>query len=98
MAVVSNNIIDKEQIGADVLLVAVTAVEIRAFFEAFDINPADARRYIGDKTDYDFAEVNGARTILVRSEMGAEGPAGSMLTDVEAVRLLDRFRDGELYD
>ena len=77
MTVLANDSKNKEQIGAEVLLVAVTSIEIRALFNAFNTSPSDARRYIGDKTYYDFAEVGGVRAVLVRSEMGNEGPAGS---------------------
>ena len=98
MTVLANDSKNKEQIGAEVLLVAVTSVEIKALFNAFNTSPSDARRYINDKAYYYFAEVGGVRVVLVRSEMGSEGPIGSMLTVDEAVRGLDRFRDGDLYD
>jgi hypothetical protein len=65
MTVVSNNSNHNGQLAADVLLVAVTAVEVKALMATFDKSPAEARRYIGDKTYYDFGEVGGAHTILV---------------------------------
>src|SRR5437762_3451165 len=62
---------------ADVLLVTVTAVETMAVRRVF---PVVQRHFIGNRTYYDLGEVGGVKVFLVRSEMGAGGQGGAMLT------------------
>lgn len=71
----------------DVLLVTVTDVEARTVYglvkQKFNREPQ--ARYIGPKTYYDLGTIGGARTFMVRSEMGASGPSGSLATVTEAI-------------
>jgi nucleoside phosphorylase len=75
---------------ADVLLVTVTIVETTAVLDvAKGWTGQDAQRvFEGDKTYYDLGIVGGAKTWLVRSEMGAGGPGGSYTTVFEGIRTL----------
>jgi len=71
----------------DVLLVTVTDVEARTVYglvkQKFNREPQ--ARYIGPKTYYDLGTIGGARTFMVRSEMGAGGASGSLATVTEAI-------------
>ncbi len=71
----------------DVLLVTVTDVEARTVYglvkQKFNREPQ--ARYKGPKTYYDLGTIGGARTFMVRSEMGAGGLSGSMATATEAI-------------
>ena len=82
---------------ADVLLVTVTEVEGRAVLAEFesqrskgfiqgDINPNQI--YVSNKTYFDLGTIKGAKIFMVRSEMGAGGPAGSQATVTEAIQAL----------
>jgi nucleoside phosphorylase len=75
---------------ADVLLVTVTTVETKAVFDvAKERTGQEAQRvFEGNKTYYDLGIIGGARTWLVRSEMGAGGSGGALLTVADGIRLL----------
>jgi formylglycine-generating enzyme required for sulfatase activity/nucleoside phosphorylase len=75
---------------ADVLLVTVTTVETRAVFDvAKERTGKEAQRiFEGNKTYYDLGIIGGARTWLVRSEMGAGGSGGALLTVADGIRVL----------
>lgn len=74
----------------DVLLVTVTDVEARAVWRLIKLklNREPQARYIGPKTYYDVGTIGGAKTMMVRSEMGAGGPSGSLATVIEAIDTL----------
>jgi nucleoside phosphorylase len=65
-----------------VLLVTVTDIETDAVRDmlAERCGRQFQMLFIGDKTYRDLGAIGGARTLLVRSEMGAGGPGGSLLT------------------
>ncbi len=66
-----------QTLQADVLLVTVTALETVAVRRLFSVVQ---RHFIGNRTYYDLGEVGGAKVFLVRSEMGAGGQGGAILT------------------
>ena len=74
----------------DVLLVTVTDVEARTVFglvkQKYGREPQPC--YIGLKTYYDLGTIGGARTWMVRSEMGSDGPSGSTVIVTEAIEKL----------
>jgi nucleoside phosphorylase len=72
---------------ADVLLVTVTDAEIDAVRDVLAERHGRGfdTRFIGDKTYYDLGVLGGARTVLVRSEMGAGGIGGATLTIAAAI-------------
>jgi nucleoside phosphorylase len=71
----------------DVLLVTVTDVEARTVYGLVKrkFNREPQARYVGPKTYYDLGTIGGAKTFMVRSEMGAGGPSGSLATVIEAI-------------
>jgi nucleoside phosphorylase len=73
--------------SADVLLVTVTDAEIDAVRDvlAKRCGRDFAKAFIGDKTYYDLGVLGGARTVLVRSEMGSGGVGGALLTAATAI-------------
>jgi nucleoside phosphorylase len=73
--------------AVDVLLVTVTDVEARTVYSLVKrkFNREPQARYIGPKTYYDLGTIGGARTFMVRSEMGAGGPSGSLVTVTVAI-------------
>ncbi len=75
---------------ADILLVTVTRIEAQAVLNLFSRETGQAfqRRFIGDKTYFDLGSVNGARVMMVQSEMGAGGPGGALLVVDEGIRVL----------
>jgi nucleoside phosphorylase len=74
-----------QALQADVLLVTVTAVETVAVRRLFSIVQ---RHFISNRTYYDLGEVGGAKVFLVRSEMGAGGQSGAILTIQRAIDTL----------
>jgi nucleoside phosphorylase len=74
----------------DLLIVTVTKVETTSVFEVFraatgkDANPIP----IGDKTYHDLGTVNGTRTCLVQSEMGAGGLGSALQTVQKGIEAL----------
>lgn len=77
-----------DQIGeVDVLLVTVTKVEAQAVLSAVkeELGRDVRSLYVGDQTYYDLGEIGGARSLMVRSEMGASGPSGAISTILDAI-------------
>ncbi|RAQ96547.1 5'-methylthioadenosine/S-adenosylhomocysteine nucleosidase family protein [Thermogemmatispora tikiterensis] len=70
---------------ADVLLVTVTEIEAQAVLALFS---QVERYYIDQKTYYLLGEVSGTSLVMVQSEMGQGGVAGSLLTVSEGIRHL----------
>ncbi|WP_052887408.1 hypothetical protein [Thermogemmatispora carboxidivorans] len=70
---------------ADVLLVTVTEVEAQEVLALFS---QVERYYIEQKTYYLLGEVSGTSLVMVQSEMGQGGVAGSLLTVSESIRHL----------
>jgi nucleoside phosphorylase len=72
---------------ADVLLVTVTKVETKAVLNIVKRKLSRDYRvlHINHRTYYDLGIIGGARTFMVRSEMGAGGPSGSILTVSEGI-------------
>ena len=81
---------NKTTSGADVLLVTATKIETQAIeSEAKQITGHEkVRRFIGQKTYYDLGAIGGARTFLVRTEMGSSGLGASTLTIQESIQTL----------
>jgi nucleoside phosphorylase len=75
---------------ADVLLVTVTKVEALAVLDLVKekFGREYERQHIDLETYYDLGIIGGARTLMVRSEMGAGGPSGSILTISDSIRVL----------
>ncbi len=75
---------------ADVLLVTSTQVEAKAVLDMFreELQLQSQRQHIGVKTYFDLGAVNGARVVMVQSEMGETGPSGALLTVDEGIREL----------
>lgn len=73
-----------------ILLFTVTEVEARAVLKVIDekFGRKCKQLFIGNNTYYDLGVVGGARTFMVRSEMGAGGPSGSAATALEAIGTL----------
>lgn len=67
---------------ADILLVTVTDVEVRAVLDVLhaQFNRSFIRRHVGDKTYYDLGSIGGAAVAMVQSEMGAGGLGAALLT------------------
>lgn len=88
----AGNISDKSQAlnFADVLLVIVTEVEANAIFNAIErkFGYIPRAHFLGNNAYYDLGIIGGAKTVMVRSEMGSGGPSGSILTVAEAVNQL----------
>ncbi|NTU85469.1 MAG: hypothetical protein HGA45_39965 [Chloroflexales bacterium] len=76
--------------SADVLLVTVTDVETDAVRDALAERHGRSFQttFLGDKTYRDLGLIGGARAMLVRSEMGAGGPGGSLLTVAAGIAAL----------
>lgn len=72
---------------ADVLLVTVTDAETDALRAVFaERHGRDFTiSFVGDKSYYSLGTIGGARTFLVRSEMGAGGVGGATLTAAAAI-------------
>lgn len=70
---------------ADVLLVTTTQVEAKAVLKLFSHYQSDFR---GDKTYFDLGMIADASIFMVRSEMGAGGAGGSLLTVQQGIELL----------
>jgi nucleoside phosphorylase len=74
-----------------ILLFTVAEVEARAVFkvvkEKFGRN-CDKPLFTDHKTYYDLGVIGGARTLMVRSEMGTSGPGGSTTTAFEVTEKL----------
>ncbi len=62
-----------------------TDVETRAVLNQVE---TFQRRFIGDKTFYDLGEIGSASVWLVRSEMGAVGQGGALLTVEKSIQAL----------
>src|SRR5438105_1784581 len=75
---------------ADILLVTVTVIEAQAVLSLFkeETGQAFQRHFINDKTYFDLGMLNGARIMMVQSEMGAVGPGGALLVVDEGIRTL----------
>ncbi|MBE3564486.1 MAG: hypothetical protein IMW90_02035 [Thermogemmatispora sp.] len=73
------------RLHADVLLVTVTEIEAQAVLALFS---QVERYYIEEKTYYLLGEVGGTSLVMVQSEMGQGGVAGSLLTVSEGIRHL----------
>ena len=79
----NNNLeLQKQQMIADILIVTVTKIETKAVLESVDNYSCIP---IDNKTYYDLGFVGGAKTLMVRSEMGSGGPSGSTITILEAI-------------
>jgi len=74
----------------DILLITVTDVEAQAALTLFaeETEQPFQRHFIGDTTYFDLGMLGGARIMMVRSEMGASGPHGSLLVVDEGIRTL----------
>lgn len=74
----------------DILLITVTTIEAQAVLRIFaqETGQALQRRFIGDKTYFDLGLLNGARIMMVQSEMGVIGPGGALLVIDEGIRVL----------
>ncbi len=76
--------------SVDVLLVTVTDIEARTILglvkQKFGRVPQ--ARYLDPKTYYDLGTIGGARTWMVRSEMGSDGTGASMATTSKAIEEL----------
>jgi nucleoside phosphorylase len=70
---------------ADVLLVTTTHVEAKAVLNLF---PHYQPYYRGDKTYFDLGMIADASIFMVRSEMGAGGAGGSLLTVQQGIETL----------
>ena len=79
--IVSSN----NSLSADVLLVAVTDVEVRAVLACCQDHKLC---FIHKRTYYNLGVIGGARTFLVQSEMGSDGMSGSRFTVEEGILAL----------
>jgi nucleoside phosphorylase len=77
--------------GADILLVTVTAVEMRAVLDVLrtQFNRTIKRHNVGDKTYYDLGNIGGAAVAMVQSEIGAGGPGAALLTVQKSIDALN---------
>jgi nucleoside phosphorylase len=71
--------------SADVLLVAVTDVEVKAVLACCQDNKL---YFIHDRAYHDLGVIGGAKTFLVQSEMGSDGLGGSRFTVQEGILAL----------
>src|SRR5512135_333877 len=67
---------------ADILLVTVTKVESSTVMEVFGdaIGRVPALKPVGDMVYHDLGEINGAKVMMVQSEMGTSGLGASQQT------------------
>ncbi|MDQ2903706.1 MAG: hypothetical protein M3Y81_09155 [Chloroflexota bacterium] len=74
----------------DVLLITATEVESRAVIKLFEeaTGKKFERCFIDGNPYLNLGVINGARIMLVQSEMGAGGPGGSLLVVDEGIRML----------
>ncbi|MBX5458066.1 MAG: hypothetical protein IRZ31_14320 [Thermogemmatispora sp.] len=80
-----NTLTSQPRLRTDVLLVTVTEVEAQAVLALFS---QVEQYYLDQKTYYLLGEVGGTSLVMVQSEMGQGGVAGSLLTVSEGIRHL----------
>lgn len=80
----------KPCLRTDVLLITVTTIEAQAVLNLFTEGTGQAfqRHFINDKTYFDLGMLNGARIMMVQSEIGTSGPGGALLVVDEGIRML----------
>jgi len=74
----------------DILLVTVTKIETQAVLQMAEelVKKKSSKHFRNNLTFYELGLIGGARTWLVRSEMGAGGPGGAIITINDAIEQL----------
>jgi len=76
---------------ADILLVTVNSIEFRAVVDLVE-EKYEREPLIHHKNDniyYDLDVIGGARVVMVRSEIGSEGPSGATMTISDAIKTVE---------
>jgi len=81
----SDSLLGNNQFSADVLLVAVTNVEVKAVLACCQTQKL---YFIHERAYHDLGVIGGAKVFLVQSEMGSDGLGGSRFTVQEGIRAL----------